>query len=137
MLGKRVTISRSSDSGTTWDEIADVIGISGTEETRETNDSTPHGGSDDARRHDYGLYDGGETELTTRHKASQAEIDALVAACRNGTKEDLRLTFPAPISKTVTGVGLITKIGTPTPVDNQVDRVVTIKWDGLLTEAAV
>jgi hypothetical protein len=138
MNGNKVTLHRSDDSGTTYGtKIGDIVGVEPGEDVSETVDSTEHGATDDYRTYDYGLSDGGEWNLTVRYRASQTDIEALVSAKANGTKEYVQVQFPAPISKTKSFRCLVTKVGLAVPIAGQIDRMLTLKVDGAPIDAVL
>lgn len=138
MLGNKVTLHRSDDSGTTYGtKIADIMNIEAAERTSEVIESTQVGADHDYKEYDYGLKDAGEYNITTRYSAAQTEIEALVDAFENSTKEYLQLQFPAPISKTHSFRAIISKVGVAHPKEGKVERMFTIKVDGELTEAVL
>ncbi|GBL02932.1 phage tail tube protein [Glaciecola sp. KUL10] len=138
MLGKEITLHRSSDSGSTFGSaIADVWSIQIGEITAETIENQAHGASTDFKEYEYGMKDGGETAIVIRYKAGQTDAEALADALHNSTKEHLQLQFPAPINKSVSFRCLVTKVGVATEQGALVERSFTLKVDGAPTEATI
>jgi hypothetical protein len=138
MQGNKVSIHRSTDAGTTYGTaIASIIGLEPGEEVTETVDGTAYGSGHDFREYDYGLSDGGEWNLTIRYKEGQTDVEAFIDARANSTKEYIQVQFPAPISKTKSFRCLVTKAGMAIPKEGQVDRMVTLKVDGPVTDGAL
>lgn len=138
MLGNKVTIHRSTDSGSTYGaKIADVINIEPGEKTAETVESSVYGADHDYKEYDYGMKDGGEYSITVRYKTGQTDVDALEDALDNSVKEFIQLQFPAPISKSESFRCLVTKVGKPLPSGEHIDRVIGLKVDGQPTSAAI
>ena len=138
MLGKQVTLHRSADSGTSYNNaIAAIQTLEPPEATADTNETTEYGASHDYKTFLQGLKDGGEMTLGIRYEASQTDVDALEDAFDNGTVEFLQLQFPAPISKSRSFQALVTRIGTPVPKDNQIERSLTLKVTGEITRATL
>lgn len=131
MQGNKVSIHRSTDEGSTYGAaIASIITMEPGEEVTETVDGTQYGAGHDFREYDYGLSDGGEWNITVRYKPDQTEIEALIDARANSTKEYIQVQFPAPIGKTKSFRCLVTKAGLAIPKEGQVDRMLTLKVDG-------
>ena len=138
MQGNKVTMHRSDDSGSTYGgKIADIIGLEPGERTSATVDSTFYGADHDYDESDYGLRSGGEWNLTIRYKDGQTDVEAMIDAFENGTKEYLQAQFPAPISKTRSFCCLVTKVGVATPKDGQIDQMITLKVSGKPTEGTL
>lgn len=138
MLGKQVTIHRSSDSGATYDDaIGAVQTMEPPEPTADNNETTEYGASHDFKTFVQGLKDGGEMTVGIRYEAGQTDAEALEDAFYNGTVEYLQLQFPAPISKSRAFAAIVTRVGTPVPKDNQIERSFTFKVTGEITRATL
>lgn len=138
MLGKQVTLHRSTDAGGTYGSaIGAIQTMEPPEATADNNETTEYGASHDYKTFVQGLKDGGEMTVNIRYEASQTDADALEDAYDNGTVEFLQLQFPAPISKSRSFPVIVTRVGTPVPKDNQIERVFTFKIAGEVTRATL
>lgn len=137
MLGKEITLHRSTDQGGTYGSaIADIWNIQAGEQTVETLENHTHGGTN-WKEYEYGLLDGGEATIVARYKASQTDVDAIADAMFNGTKEYVQFQFPAPISRSLSFRCLVTKVGHVTEQGQLLERSLTLKVDGAVTQAAL
>jgi hypothetical protein len=138
MQGNKISLHRSADQGSTYGPaIASVIGLEIGERTAAIVDATEYGLEDDYERADYGLKSGGEWNVTIRYKEGQTDVEAIIDALDNSTKEYIQAQFPAPISQSLSIRCLVTKVGIAVPKEGQVDRMLTLKVDGRPTEAAL
>ncbi len=136
MLGKRITLHRSEDQGATYGSaVGDILDIQPGDRTAETIDSTKYGGDDDYKEYDYGLLSGGEWTITVRYEPGQTEIEALVDALENGTKEYVQCRIPTPINKAVSFRCLVTTVGIATPKEGHIDRNLTLMVTGRPNES--
>ncbi|ANB27227.1 hypothetical protein A6F57_19810 [Alteromonas stellipolaris] len=135
MKGKLTSLHRSTDTGSNFgDSIADIMTMEPGEMTAEVVDATQYGTEHDWKESDYGLRDGGEWNFTIRYRENQTDVEALIDAFHNGTKEYVQVQFPAPISRGVDFRCLVTKVGFATPKEGQIDRTLTLKVDGPVNE---
>lgn len=135
MKGKLVSLHLSTDGGTSFgDSIADIMTVEPGEMTSEVVDATQYGTEHDWKESDYGLRDGGEWNITVRYRETQTDVESIIDAFHNGTKNHLQVQFPAPISKAVSFRCLTTKVGYAIPKEGQIDRNLTLKVDGPILE---
>lgn len=138
MLGKEVTLHRSSNKGTSYGTaLGDIQNIEGGEKTAETQEATTFGQNHDYKQYEYGLKDGGEYSFTVRYKTGQTDFNALEDSLDNSVKEYLQLQFPAPINQKRSFRCLVTKVGRALPRGEHIDRTFTVKVDGPITDAAL
>lgn len=131
MLGKNVTLHRSSDAGSTYGtKIGQITNMEPPERTADSNETTEYGQAHDYKTYVQGLKDGGELTITVRYETGQTDVEALEDAFENGTVEFLQIQFPAPISANRDFPVIVTRVGTPVPKDNQVERSFTLKVAG-------
>ena len=140
-LGRHVGLQRfDADSTATdkYENISDTVEISGTEMQADTMEDTPYGGDEsDFRTYDYGLKDAGETSITATYKSGNAQVEALVDAFMNSTKEKLRFVFPADIGVTWACDAIITSVGVPMGKGDKLRRTINVKWSGEPVEAPI
>lgn len=138
MLGNKVTLHRSTDQGSLYgSKIADIVDLQPGEKTREAQENTQYGADHDYKEYDYGLLDGGEHTFVAKYLDGQTDIEAIIDAMENGTKEYLQLQFPAPIAKSKSFRCLVVGVGDQIPAGEHVKRSIKVKVDGPIVDAAL
>mgnify|MGYP003633624462 CR=1 FL=1 len=133
MNGDFVTLHRSGDGGGTFGSaIASIQNIEAAEHTADMQENTEYGNTEDAgwKTYEPGMKDGGEYTVSIKYKTGQTEVDAILDSFENGTLEHHQLQFPAPISRKKTFKAYVSKVGTPIPKGQFIQRVIGLKITG-------
>lgn len=134
MSNRKTALKRNTDetfATTTLVDVGIVIDLAGPELSMDPIEDTPYGEDSDYRSYSAGLKDGGELTATVRYQATDTQADALEAAFHAGTRQQVALVFPAPMSKQWLLTVLVTKLGIPiSEKGGKISRAFTFKVSG-------
>lgn len=129
---------RDSDGAGTYVVIANVSDLSGPSRSREAIEVTAHDSPNQYREFVKGLKDGGEITLTLNYNPANNTHSALDADFEEDTLRNYRIiVLPGETDEhTWTLSGLITNLSDAFPIDDRMEREVTVKISGKPTLAA-
>lgn len=129
---------KRNTTGSTYVTIANVSDISGPDRSREAIEVTAHDSADQYREYAKGLKDGGSVELTLNYDPANTTHSALDS---DFEEDDVRsyqvVILPGEANEyTWQFSALITDLGDEFPVDDKMERSVTVKISGKPTLTA-
>lgn len=118
--------------------IANVSDISGPSRTREAIETTAHDSPDQYREYEKGLKDGGTVEITINYDPTETTHEALDDDFEEKDKRDYQVVILPNTADEYTWEfnALITDIGDEFPVDDRMERTVTVQISGKPTLTA-
>lgn len=111
-----------------YEDIAEVVSISGPSMARETIDVTSLDSTDGYREFIGSLRDGGSITLEMNFRRDT--YDDFKTDFENDDLEDYEVIFPDDEHTSFNFQGLVTELGLETPVDDKISCTVTIKISG-------
>jgi predicted secreted protein len=129
---------RDSTGGGSFVKIANVSDLSGPEREREAIEVTAHDSPDQYREFVKGLKDGGEVSITLNYNPGDSGHKALDADFEEDGLRDYQVVLlPGDADEhTWEFSALITSLGDSFPVDDRMEREVTVKISGKPTLTA-
>lgn len=125
-------LKRDSDGAGNFVKVANINDLNGPEREREAIEFTAHDSPDQYREFGKGLKDGGEVTFTLNYDPALASHEALDDDFEEKDNRDYQIVLlPGDADEhTWDFNGLITSLGDAFPVDDRMERDVTIKVSG-------